>query len=134
MLRRGVVVSWGAQEGKDSEDAAVIAGCVAEAEFGEDLTYVGFHGLGAEEQLVADALVGVTLGHQGEDLAFAVGELGERAAVTLAGHEPRHDGRVDDTLALGHAPDGIGEHRDVGDAFLEQVPDPFGVLWSRRMA
>jgi len=31
----------------------------------------------------------------GEDVAFAVGELGERAAVALAGQEPGHDGRVD---------------------------------------
>jgi len=96
-------VSWlrGAQEGEHGKHAAVISRRLAEPELGDDLADVGLHGLGAKDQLVADALVGVALGHQGEDLTLAVCQLSERAAVAPAGHEPRDDGRVDDALALG---------------------------------
>jgi hypothetical protein len=103
----------GAQEGEDSEDAAVVAGCVAEPELGEDLADVGFHGLGAEEQLVADGLVGVALGHQGEGVAFAVGELGEWAAVVLAGQVLLNAGR---TVT---APDGSIDFRAGPQDFLD---------------
>src|SRR6266516_1692004 len=62
-------------------DAAVVGRCGADVEFAEDVVDVAFDGLGAEEQALADACVGVSLGHELEDLAFTFGELGEGADV-----------------------------------------------------
>jgi hypothetical protein len=46
------MVSLGAQEGKDSEDAAVVSGYVAESELEEDLAAVASTVLGPRRSLV----------------------------------------------------------------------------------
>ena len=47
-----------------------------------------------------DGGVGPPLGHQGEDLALAVGEPSSGSARRGAPQQPRHDRRVDDALAV----------------------------------
>jgi len=79
--------------------------------------------LGLRNSLVQMPWLEWALGHQGEDLPLAVGELGERAAVTSARHQPRHDGRVNDAFALGDPSDRVGRHRDVGYPLLERIAD-----------
>src|SRR3954449_10082353 len=98
----------------------MVGGGFAEPELEEDLADVGLDGALAEEQALADALVGVAFGHEGEYLAFARGELLKGPGVA-ARDQPGDDGGIDDALALGYAPQRVGEHGDVGDAVLEQV-------------
>ena len=57
-------------------------------------------GLRAEDEAVADPLVGSALGHEREHLAFAVGELGERAVRSGPLDEAGDDGWVEDALAI----------------------------------
>ena len=38
------------------------------------------------------------------------------------------DRRVDHALAFGDATEGVDEHRDIGDTFLEEVPAAFGLV------
>ena len=75
---------------------------------------------------VADALVGVALGHQREHLALALGELVERPLRAPRAHQPRHDRRVDHALALVDPAQRVDQHREVGHALLEQVADALG--------
>ena len=68
----------GAEVGEHGEDSAVVVGGFGEVEFEKDLADVSFDGLGADEESLGDRPVGSAFGHQGEDFAFAVGELVER--------------------------------------------------------
>jgi hypothetical protein len=52
-------------------------GAVGDLEFGEDVGDVVAYGLQAEEELFGDLLVIVSGGDEVQDLALAVGELGE---------------------------------------------------------
>ena len=104
------------------------SGSTAEPELLEDLADVRLDRLRAQEELLADGLVRAALGDQREHLALAVGELVERALLARAVDEARDDRRVEHALALGDAPQRVGEHGDVGHAFLEQVADALGVV------
>jgi hypothetical protein len=42
--------------------------------------------------------------------------------------EPGDDRGVDDTLSLGDPAQGVDQHGDVGDACLEQVAEPTGLV------
>ena len=61
-------------------------------------------------------------------LAFAFGELVEGVGPAFAGEEPGDDRRVDDCLPVCEAAEGVDKVRDVEDAFLERVADPFGMF------
>jgi hypothetical protein len=58
-----VPVGGGPQPGEDGQDAPVVAAGGGQAELGEAVGDVGLDGLGAEEELLADAAVGPALGH-----------------------------------------------------------------------
>ena len=81
-------------------------------------------GLG-DDELPGDRGVGVALGDEGEDLALARGQRGQRvaaAAQQLADHLG-----VDDGAAGGHAAQRGDEVLDVGHPVLEQVADAAAV-------
>src|SRR5215471_741600 len=99
----------------------MIVGRLADAELGEDVRHVPLDGFGAEEQALTDALVRAALGHQGEHLAFPLGELAERAGRAGAPQQPGDDRRVDHAFALVHPDERISKHAHAGHAFLEQV-------------
>ena len=74
-----------------------------------------------DDELPGDRGIGVSLGHQCEDLAFARRQLGQR--VTATAHELADDLRVDDRPAGGDPAQRVDELLDVADAVLEQVAD-----------
>src|SRR5687767_1157190 len=63
------------QEGEHGEDAAVVVGGDVQVEAGENAVHVRLHRLGAEEQVLADGLVGAAHRHEGEHLALPLGQL-----------------------------------------------------------
>src|SRR5947209_19320176 len=97
------------QEGQYGNYAAVVVGRLPQPELQKDMPDVRLDGFRAQEELSADRLVRAPFGHQFQDLALALTELGERAAFPAA-HEARHDRGVDDALALAHTSNGVGEH------------------------
>lgn len=114
--------------GEDGEDAAAVVGGGREVEFGEDVVDVFADGFFGDVEASGDGGVGASFGHFGEDFAFAGGELGEGAALVLAGEELGDDGGVHGGAAGGDAADGFDELADVEDAVLEEVADSaFGV-------
>lgn len=68
------------------------------------------------------------LGHQGEHLAFTLGEQAGRAGGAGAAKEAGDDRRVNHALALMYASERVGQDTHAGHAFLEQVADPARVL------
>jgi len=83
------------EHAEDSQDAAVICGRHGQVEFSENPVDVGFDGLGGEEEVLADSLVGAALCHQCEDVAFTFGQFGERVERAAAAQETAHDLGVD---------------------------------------
>ena len=110
------------------EDAAVVLGAAADAELGEDARDVLLDGVRGDDERLGDAAVRAALGHQLEHLALARRERLERVVAAAAAEHPRDDGRVEHRPAGGHAPDGVGEVREVGHAVLEQVADALGAV------
>jgi ketosteroid isomerase-like protein len=72
-----------------------------EVEFHQHAPHVPLHGSFGEHEAACDVAVGQTLGHQGEHLAFTIGERGER--VSLAADERCDDVRVEGRAAASHA-------------------------------
>jgi len=72
---------------------------------------VGLDRAGAEHEALGDARVRAPLGHQPEDLALALAEVVDRAAVAAAADERRDNVRVDDGASLADAPDRSRERR-----------------------
>jgi hypothetical protein len=70
--------------------------------------------------LTGDGGVGAAFGHEGEDLAFAVGESFQRGLYAAAGEELADDVRVDDGAASGDLVEGGEEFGDVADAGLSR--------------
>src|SRR6185312_15904410 len=107
----------------------MIVGRLADTKLRKDVPHMPLDGLGAQEESLADALVRAALGHQGEHLAFTLGELAERAGWAGPAQQPGHDRRVDHALALVHASQRVSEHTHAGHALLEQVTGPARVLF-----
>ena len=76
---------------------------------------------------LGDRVVGAALGHQPEHLALARRQTLQRVLAAAAAEQPRDDLGVERAAALAHAPHGVDEALDVGDAVLEQVADALGV-------
>ena len=72
--------------------------------------------------------IGTPFGHEAQHLAFARRERRERVRASLAAKHQRHDLGIECRAALGHAPHGVGEGPDIGDAVLEQVAGALGGL------
>src|ERR1700730_10230547 len=64
-----------AQVGQDGQDSAVVVSRRLKLQLAKDAVDVGFDGLGAEKELLADRRVGAALGHQREDLLLPLGEV-----------------------------------------------------------
>ncbi len=83
---------------------------------------------GREEQSIADRLVRTAFGHEGEDFAFALGQVIERDARSTPPDELGDDLGIDDRAATGDASDRVGEVLEVVDTILEQVAHPAGAV------
>jgi hypothetical protein len=94
--------------------------------------HVALNGLWAEEAELADALVGVSLGHEREDFAFAGRELVEWSGFARAVEESADDRRIEDALAVPEATQGIAEDSGVADALLEEVTGATGMVLEQR--
>ncbi len=90
----------GTEEGQDGNDSAVVRRCVADAELAEDAADVTLERLWAQVQPIADSVIRMPLGHQGEYLSFTRRQIGEWPGVAAVADKARHDGRVNDALAL----------------------------------
>src|SRR5438093_9449746 len=66
---------------------AMVFGRGREAELHEDRMHVCLHGLRTEKELLSYSPVGAPLGHQHEDVAFSVGQLGDRILSSRPAHE-----------------------------------------------
>ena len=62
-----------------------------------------------------------TFGHQAQHLVLALGELTERIGIPAATNQAGHDRRIDDALPLADPVDGVGEHGDIREPFLEEI-------------
>ena len=97
-------------------------------ELSEDRVDVRLHGLRAEHELAADALVREPLRDQLEHLALAGGQLGKRVVPAAAAHQLADDLGVDDGAAPADAAHRLEKLVDVENTVLEQVSKPFGLL------
>jgi hypothetical protein len=79
----------------------------------EDVTDVPFDRLGADPQAGSNALIGLSLSHEGENVSFPIGQFVQRAVISLAGEQPSNDGGIYDTFALGDTLHGVQQHVDV---------------------
>src|SRR3954470_6211699 len=119
--RSGSALNSGAQVREHGEHAPAACRRVVQPQLEEDAAHVALDRLRAEEAQLADAPVGVALGHQPEDLALARGELVERPGLTRAVEQAVDDRRVEHALARRAPPQRVAEHAGVADALLEQV-------------
>src|SRR5215204_4793171 len=113
---------------EDGQHPPVVVGRLADPEFPEDVPHVGLDGLRAQEELLADAVVRMSLGHEQEDLELASGEFVERAARARSPDHPGDDRRVENALALVDAVQRVDEYGYVRDALLEEVAGALRVL------
>ena len=80
-VRVGDVAHVGlAEEGEHGVDASVLGGVGGEIELAQDAADMRFDGLAGDVEQLGDAAVGASLGEEGEHVAFAWGECGERVA------------------------------------------------------
>ena len=66
-----------------------------------------------DDQLGGDGGVGAALGHLGEDLALARGELGQGVVAALAAEHLGDDLGVEGGAAFAHPADRLGQRLDV---------------------
>ena len=90
----------------------------------KDAVDVGFDGLGAEKELLADRRVGAALGHQREDFLLPLGEVCQQVVRSPPGDQLGHNLGVDDRVSRGHRADRVVELVQIRDPVLEQVSDP----------
>jgi hypothetical protein len=117
-----------AEIAEDGEHAQVVRGPVAEPELGEDPRHMTLDGGHGYHQLIGNAVIGSSLGHQAENLPLAIGQVVDRVVLVAASDEPADDLSIDHRAARGDAPDRVGEDLDLGYALLEQVADALGLL------
>ena len=79
-----------------------------------------------DDELRRDPAIRPSLRHEPPGPRFAGGEAVERVGVAPADH-PRDDVRVEGGAAVSDAVERVDERVAVGDAVLEQIPDPGGV-------
>ena len=65
----------GAEKGQHRENAPVVVARLLDTELHEDVFHVRLDCLRAQEEALADALVGTALGYQRKHLALALGQL-----------------------------------------------------------
>jgi len=93
--------------GQDGEDPAMIVGRRQELELREDVGDVGFDRLRSEDERITDRLVRAALGHQGKDVALALGQIVERDPGAPPADELGDDLRVDHGAAARDPPDRV---------------------------
>ena len=82
----------------------------------------------ADLQRYGDADVRFALGHRGEHLAFAWGEVTELTGAAATAEHPTDDLGVQRAAARGNTVYGVDERGDVSDALFEEVADAFGAV------
>lgn len=80
------------------------------------------------EQPGGDRAVRHALGHQPQDFSFPIGEPGQRVGPAPPAEQAGDDRGVDDRFPVHDPPEGVDDGGDVEYPFLEQVPDPFGMI------
>jgi len=75
---------------------AVDRGVGGQVELAEDSAYVCLDGLGCEVQLLGDAAVGAAFGEEGQHVALACCQIGERVAGDGRGDQFRDQSGIDD--------------------------------------
>ncbi|MDR7349670.1 methylase of polypeptide subunit release factors [Glycomyces algeriensis] len=111
-----------AQVGQDRLDAAVVVAVLAaQRQLREDVADVLLDRAVGDEELLADRLVGVALGHEAQDLLLARGEGRDRVVLPAAHHELRDDLGVEDRAAPGDPLQRVHEVVHVDHTVLQQV-------------
>jgi hypothetical protein len=109
----GLPNSSGTQPSQDRQDPAVMIFGLGQPELCEDVTDVALNRLRADLEAGSDALIGLSLSHEGENLALPIGQLSRRAVIPLAREQPSNDGGIDDAFALADTLQGIKQDVDV---------------------
>lgn len=122
LWRAGKSWSGGSDVGEDGEDAPVSVAMVGDVELGEDVSDVSFDGAVADKEASGDCVVGESLGHEGEDFAFAFGQAVERGVVVLC-DERGNDFRVERRASIGDAFGRCEELADFEDAVFQEVAE-----------
>ena len=99
-----------------------------EAELSEHLADVTLDRLELEPEVLRDARIGTTLGHQREDLPLAGRQLVECRVPPWPTQEPGDDLGIDDGSAGDDAADSIGEILKATHVVFEDIADPGGVI------
>ena len=112
-----------AEVGENGVDALIREGALGQCELLEDVSRVRLYRLGRDVEALGDAAVGEPFSHEGEDFAFAGGELVERVGRPAPVEQLGDEGGIDDDATREDARDRFGQLRWVEDAVLEEVPN-----------
>lgn len=94
-----------------------------QTELGEYPLGVFFDRALGHDQFAGDPGIGVSLGHEFQNLTFALGQSLDRGIAALLAEDLLDDLRVDRETAVGYAMYGIKEVVDIADTILEQIAD-----------
>jgi EmrB/QacA subfamily drug resistance transporter len=114
----------GAQVGEDGQNPPVVGVGLDEPELAEDVLDVLLDRALGDVECSGDGVVGATLGHEGEDLAFAGREPGEPLVTPAAGEKLAYYFGIEHGTTRGDLANRRDKVPDIGDAVLEQVTDP----------
>jgi hypothetical protein len=121
-----------AQIREHGEHPTVVVRAGGQAELRVDARHVLLDGAKRDEEPLRDRLVRAALGHQLEHLSLARRQLVERVVSPLAADELAHHGRVERRAAVRNSTDGRAELLEIGDAILQEIPDPLGARLEQR--
>ncbi len=113
----------GVQVGQDGKYAPMRGVGVLDVEFGEQMAHMRLDGPGAQREPFGDTRIGEPLGHEGEDVAFALGQQRKfPAAVSGADHGRDYLG-IEGRSAVGYPLGRFDELVDLEDAVLEEIAE-----------
>jgi hypothetical protein len=92
----------------------------------EDVADVLLDGAIGNHEPVGDGAIGAAFGHEGEHIAFSLGQCGQGTGVASGVQHPADDLGVERGAAGRDAGDRVDELADVGHPVLEQVADSAG--------
>ena len=112
------------EELDDCQHAPVLVATLPDTELHQDAVHVLLDGVARNDQSFGDAAVRPALRHEGEHLALALGQHGERITPAPGPDQLLHESRIDHRSTTPDPVDGLDELVHGQDATLEQVPDP----------
>jgi hypothetical protein len=113
----------GAQVGEDGQNPPVVGVGLDEPELAEDVLDVLLDRALGDVERSGDGVVGATLGHEGEDLAFAGCEPGEPLVAAAPGEKLAYRFGIEHGATRSDLANRRDKVPDIGDAVLEQVTD-----------